>query len=64
MKTPIVVCVDNVGAMFMSENMSTGQRTRHVDIRYKVVREFVEKKFLKIVFVKTKEYFSRYLQQT
>jgi hypothetical protein len=52
-KTPIVVNVDNVGAMFMSENMTTSQRTRHVDIRYNYVREFVEDKFLKIVFVKT-----------
>ena len=31
-KTPIIVRVDNVGAMFMSENTSTSQRTRHVDI--------------------------------
>jgi len=52
-KTPIVVRVVNVGATFMSEKMSTGKRTRHVDIRYKFVREFVEDKFLKIVFVKT-----------
>ena len=51
--TPIVVRVDNVGAIFMAENMSTGQRTRYVDIRYKFVREFVEDEFLKIIFVKT-----------
>ena len=31
-KAPIVVRVDNVGAIFKAENMSTGQRTRHVDI--------------------------------
>ena len=55
MKTPIIVKVDNVGAIFMSENVTTSQRTRHVDIRYKFVREFIEDKFLKIIFVKTKD---------
>ena len=57
-KTPIVVRVDNVGALFMAENMSTGQRTRLVDIWYNFVREFVEYKFLKIVFDKTADNYS------
>jgi len=57
-KTPIVVRVDNVGAIFMAKNISTGQRTRHVDIRYKFVREFVEDEFLKIIFVKTADNYS------
>ena len=51
---PIIVRVDNVGAIFMSENASTSGRTRHVDIRYPYVREFVEEGFLKVVFVRTK----------
>ena len=29
---PIVVCVDNLGAIFMSENVSVSQRTKHIDI--------------------------------
>ena len=57
-KTPTVVRVDNVGAIFKAENMSTGQRTRHVDIRYKFVREFVEDEFLTIIFVKTADNYS------
>ena len=52
---PIVVRVDNVGAIFMSENTSTSGRTKHVDIRYQYVNEMVMDGFLKIVFVKTKE---------
>ena len=52
---PIVVRVDNVGAIFMSENASTNGRTRHIDIRYHYVREFIEEGFLKIIFVKTKD---------
>ena len=52
-KTPITVKVDNVGAMFMAENKNTNQRTRHIDIRYNFIREFIEDGFLKIIFVKT-----------
>ena len=54
-KIPIIVRVDNVGAIFMSENVSTSSRTRHVDIRYHYVREFVEDGFIKITFVKSEE---------
>ena len=50
---PIIVHVDNIGAIFMSENASATSRTRHVDARYHFVREFVEEGFLKIVFVKS-----------
>jgi hypothetical protein len=39
---PIVVKMDNIGAIFMSENASTGFRTRHVDTRYHFVREFIK----------------------
>ena len=52
---PITVRVDNVGAIFMSENTLTSGRTKHVDIRYRYVNEMVLDGFLKIVFVKTKE---------
>jgi hypothetical protein len=54
-RLPIVVRVDNVGAIFMSENTSAGSRTKHIDIRYHFVREFVENKFIKIIFVRTSE---------
>jgi hypothetical protein len=39
-KLPIIVRVDNVGAIFMSEHVST---SRHIDICYHYVREYVEK---------------------
>ena len=52
---PVTVMVDNVGAMFLAENATTSQRTRHIDIRYKWVNEFVENGDVKIVFVKTAE---------
>jgi Reverse transcriptase (RNA-dependent DNA polymerase) len=52
---PIIVHVDNVGAIFMSENVSATSRTKHVDIRYHYVREFIESGFIKIIFVKSGE---------
>ena len=54
-KKPIVVYVDNISAIFMSENASATSRTRHIDARYHFVREFIEEGFLKIGFVKTTE---------
>ena len=54
-RLPIVVRVDNVGAIFMSESVSASSRTKHVDIRYNFVREFVADKFIKIIFVRTND---------
>jgi len=54
-KFPIIVRVDNVGAIFMAENVTNSQRTKHVDIRYHFVREFVVDGYIKIIFVKTEE---------
>ena len=54
-KLPIIVRCDNVGAIFMAENSSSGVRTRHVDIRYHFVREHVVDDFIKIVFAKSCE---------
>ena len=52
---PIIVHVDNVGAIFMSENVTATQRTKHIDVRYHYVREFIEEGFIKIIFVKSED---------
>ena len=52
---PIIVRVDNIGAIFMSENVTTTQRTKHVDIRYNYVREYIQDGFIKIIFVKSED---------
>jgi hypothetical protein len=52
-KPPIVVRCDNVGAIFMAENSSSGVRTRHVDTRYHLIRKDIEDGFIQIVFVKS-----------
>jgi hypothetical protein len=52
---PILVKMDNIGAIFMSENASTSFRTQHVDTRYHFVQEFIKDGFIKIEFVRSAE---------
>jgi hypothetical protein len=52
---PIVVKMDNIGAIFMSENALTDFRTWHVDTHYHFVREFIKDGFIKIDFVRSVE---------
>jgi hypothetical protein len=52
---PITVHVDNVGAIFLANNRTTGERTKHVDIRHHFVREYIEEGIVKIVFVRSRE---------
>ena len=54
-KLPVTVRVDNVGAIFMSKNISTSSRTKHVDIRTKYVNEYVEDGIIKIIFVQSSD---------
>jgi hypothetical protein len=48
-------CTDNVGAMFMAQNSSSGVRTRHVDTRYHCVQENLDDGIIKIEFIKSVE---------
>jgi hypothetical protein len=54
-KLPIIVRIDNNGAIFMAENASSGVRTRHIDTRYHFIREHIEDGFIEIVFVRTSD---------
>lgn len=54
-RLPILVKVDNIGAIYLSNNFSLGQRTKHIDIRRHFVREFMEDGILKTVFVRTND---------
>jgi hypothetical protein len=52
-KLPIDVRCNNVGAIFMAENSSSGVQTRHVDTRYHFICKHIEDGFIQIVFVKS-----------
>ena len=51
-KLSIILKTNNIGAIFMAENSSSGVRTRHIDTRYHFIREHVEDGFIKIIFVR------------
>ena len=50
---PITVYVDNVGAIWLSNNRNTGDRTKHIDIRTAFVKEYQEDGKIIIKFVKS-----------
>ena len=52
---PIVVNIDNMGAIFMSKNINTTSRRKRMDVRTKYVNEYCEDGILKIVYVKSEE---------
>ena len=52
---PVTVRVDNIGAIFMSKNINTSSRTKHVDVRTKCVNKFCENGIVKIMFISTSE---------
>jgi len=55
-KTPVNVWIDNVGAIFMTENRTSSSRTRHMDTRWWHVTQLQEEdKLIKVQFVRTKE---------
>ena len=46
----VTVKVDNIGAIFMAGNVTATSHTKHVDIRYMNVNEYVENGIEIIVF--------------
>ena len=51
---PIIVHCDNAGSIHMTQH-GDGKRTKHIDVRYHFVREYVEQGVVKIIFVKSEE---------
>ena len=51
---PVVVKVDNIGAIFMTENATSSVKTRHMDMRYRYVVELQNSGLIKTTFVPTK----------
>ena len=52
---PITVYVDNVGAIWLSNNRTTSDRTKHIDIRTSFVKEYQEDWKIIIKFVKSED---------
>jgi hypothetical protein len=54
-KIPMIVRLDTIGAIVMTENPSSGVRTRHIDTWYHFNREHLDDGFIEIVFVITND---------
>ena len=52
---PITVHVDNVGAISLSNNRTTSDRTKHIDIRTSFMKEYQEDGKIIIKFVKSED---------
>ena len=52
---PITMYVDNVGAIWLSNNRTTSDRTKHIDIRTSFVKEYQEDGKIIIKFVKSED---------
>ena len=55
LELPITVHVDNVGAIWLSNNRTTNNRTKHIDIRTLFVKEYQGDEKIIIKFVKSEE---------
>ena len=54
-KYPIIVRVDNIGAIYMAENNMSNNQTKHVNTRYHFVREIIADGTMKIEFVRSED---------
>jgi hypothetical protein len=55
---PVEVKVDNMGAIFMSENSTSNGRTRHMDVKWRYVNELCEEKLIVLKFVRSEDNYS------
>ena len=55
MKTPVSINIDNKGAGYIAENYINNKRTKHIDIRYHFVRQYIELKTIELFYVSTHE---------
>jgi hypothetical protein len=54
-ETPMIEEIDNSGAVDISNNWSSTGRTRHMDVRYKFLRELKEANLIRCVWIPTDE---------
>ena len=54
-KKPVEVMVDNVGAIYMSQNQVGSSRTRHMDTRYYYVNDMQDEGMIKVGFVRSEK---------
>lgn len=62
---PIIVKIDNLGAIYLANNNTSSQRTRYIDMRRHYFREYIASDAIKILFVpselNTSDIFTKHL---
>jgi hypothetical protein len=53
--SPTVLYSDNQGSIALSKNPDSHRRTKHIDVRYHLLREHVEKGTVIVQYISTKE---------
>ena len=51
LERPVTIHCDNVGAIFMGNNAKASLRTKHIDVRYHFIREYIVDGTVEIIFV-------------
>jgi len=49
--SPIPICGDNQGSIFIASNPVTEKRSKHIDIRFHYIREVIERKLAEVFFI-------------
>jgi len=64
----ITIFVDNKATIYNSENQSINPKSKHIDIRYHHIRDLVNKKIIKLKYIKSKDNladgFTKYLNNS
>jgi hypothetical protein len=53
--SPSVIKVDNQAAMFIAQNQTTSERSKHMNIKHHFIRDYTEKGVIKLEYVNSKE---------
>jgi len=53
--TPMIIYEDNQGAIFLANNKTTGQQTKHIDVRYHFICELIDNGELEIKYIRSEE---------
>jgi hypothetical protein len=54
-KRPAKINVDNIGCIFLANNRTSGERTKHIDMKYHFIREQIQNGLVEVKFVRKEE---------
>ena len=52
-KTPVPILIDNKGAGFIAENEVNNKMTKHINVRFHFVRQYIQQKLIELFHIDT-----------